>query len=156
MIAIERSGCRHQRLRRSRQAREKLRDGAVKGSRLMQVGSVPGIVDRHSRRTRDLACHVVGCSEKMRVVGADQHQGRHGDLVEPGDDTVVGLGQHAACRTGEAPRRAMLAGADLVALTECDKPPRFEVPRPLLRPLVHARLASGCESQAPCRTASAR
>ena len=81
MIAIERSGCRHQRLRRSRQAREKLRDGAVKGSRLMQVGSVPGIVDRHSRRTRDLACHVVGCSEKMRVVGADQHQGRHGDLA---------------------------------------------------------------------------
>ena len=73
----------------------------------------------------------------MRVVGADQDQGRHRDLVEPGDDmVVVGLGQHAACRTGEAARRTMLAGADLIARIERRESAGFEVAGALLRPLV--------------------
>jgi|SRR5271163_1743238 len=102
---------------RSWQSSKKLCDGAVEGSRLMQFRGVPGVGDRHPGRGGNLARHVIGGGEKMDVVGADQHQGRYGDLVEPGNDAVVGLGQHV-CRTGEAARRAMLAGADLVALSE--------------------------------------
>ena len=66
--------------------------------------------------------HVIGRREKMRIVGADQHQGRYGDRVEPGDDAIVGLGQHAACGAGQAPRRAMPARANLGALAECGNP----------------------------------
>ena len=120
-----------------RQSAEKICDGAVEGLRLMQVGGVPCPGDRHPHRTRDLARHVIGCGEKMRVVGADQDQSRHGDLVEPGDDmVVVGLRQHAACRTGETARRPMLAGTDLVTVAERRKPAGVEVASALLRPLV--------------------
>jgi len=72
----------------------------------------------------------------MRIVGADQHQGRYGDRVEPGDDAIVGLGQHAACGAGQAPRRAMPARANLGALAECGKPLRLKVPGALLGSLV--------------------
>src|SRR5271165_1680091 len=97
---------------------------------------MPGIGDRYPRGARDLARHVVGGGEKMRVVGADQHQSRYADPVEPGNDAVVGLRQHAARRTGETARRAMLAGADLVALSECREPAGLEVAGALQRPLV--------------------
>jgi len=137
MIVAEQSRCRRERSRLGRQSFEKVLDRAVEGGRLVQVGSVSGVGDRHSGRTWDLARHVIGGGKKMRVVGADQDQGRHRDLVEPGDDmVVVGLGQHAACRTGEAARRTMLAGADLIARIERRESAGFEVAGALLRPLV--------------------
>ena len=55
MIAIKPGGCRHQLSRLGRQSCEKIRDGAVESSRLMQVGRVPGIGDCHSHGTRNLA-----------------------------------------------------------------------------------------------------
>src|SRR6516165_11298613 len=85
----------------------------------------------------------------MRVVGADQYQGWHCDLVEPGNDTVVGLGQHAARRTGETPRRAMLAGADLVALSERRKTAGLEVGGALLCPLVPGAAGVGITKSRP-------
>src|SRR5438132_2689628 len=119
-----------------RQAGEEILDGAVEEAGLVQVGSVAGLGDRYPRRTRDLARHIVGGGEKMRVVGPDQHQGRHRDLVERADYAVVGLGEHAARRTGETPRRSVLADADLVALPEGGEAARLEVAGALLRPLV--------------------
>ena len=61
------------------------------------------IGDRHPRGPRDLPRHVIGRRKKIRVVGADQYQGRRGYLVERADDAIIGLGQHASCRTGEPP-----------------------------------------------------
>ena len=136
MIVVEDSKWTRPRSRLGRQSFEKVLDCPVEGRRLMQVGGVPGVGDRHLRRIRDLARHVIGGREKMRVVGADQYQGRHSDLVEPGDDAVIGLRQHAARRTGEAARRAMLAGANLVARAKGRDAACFEVAGALLRPLV--------------------
>lgn len=115
---------------------EEILDRPVEQRRLVQVGGMPGIADCHRRGARDLARHVIGRREKMRIVGADQHQGRYGDRVEPGDDAIVGLGQHAACGAGQAPRRAMPARANLGALAECGKPLRLKVPGALLGSLV--------------------
>src|SRR5439155_14564125 len=55
---------------------------------------------------------------------------------ERADYAVVGLGEHAARRTGETPRRSVLADADLVALPEGGEPAGLEVAGALLRPLV--------------------
>src|ERR1700737_3004701 len=45
---------------RGQRACEEVLDGAVAERRLVQVGGVAGSGDRHPRRTRDLARHVVG------------------------------------------------------------------------------------------------
>ena len=50
----------HRRSYRGRQSAEEILDGAVERVRLMEVGSVARIGDRHPRGAWDLARHVIG------------------------------------------------------------------------------------------------
>ena len=101
-----------------------------------RLAAWPASVDHHLRRAGDLARHVVGGSQEVGVVAADQHEARHRDRVQRCDHRVVALRQHAARRAGQAGRIAVLAHAHLVAGAERREAARIQIVRPLPRALV--------------------
>ena len=97
---------------------------------------MPRIRDHHFLGARDLPRDVVHRHQERGVVGADQHQRRHRDPRQTIDHPGVLLRQHAARRSGQPQRAAVLAHADLVAAAERGEALGFQVVAALAGTLV--------------------